>query len=100
MDRRDDSIRALEQLLAEDPHSWEAANCMAQFLSRWKRHDEAIPWADHLILIAPWKAESYDIASFAYRQAGDAAKANALKIEGDKVFAEEKRLREAFRESL
>lgn len=100
MDRREDSIRALEQVLAEDQHSWEAANCMAQFLSRWKRHDEAIPWADHLIAVAPWKAESYDIASFVYRQAGDAEKANARKMEGDQIFAEEKRLREAFRESL
>ncbi len=97
MDRRDEAIRAVEQVLAEDQHSWDAANCMAQFLSRWNRHDEAIPWADHLIASAPWKAESYDMASFVYRRAGDEPKAEALKKEGDQVFAEEKRLREAFR---
>lgn len=97
MDRRDEAIRAVEQELAENQHSWDAANCMAQFLSRWKRHDEATPWADHLMAIAPWKAESYDIASFVYRQAEDAAKADTLKMEGDRVFAEEKQLREAFR---
>lgn len=100
MDRRDEAIRAVEQVLAEDQHSWDAANCMSQFLSRWNRHDEAIPWADHLIASAPWKAESYDMASFTHRRSGDAAKADALKMQGDQVFAEEKRLRDAFRESL
>jgi hypothetical protein len=37
------------------------------------------------------------MASFVYRRAGDEPKAEALKKEGDQVFAEEKRLREAFR---
>jgi len=100
MGRRDEAIRAVEQVLAGDQYSWDAASCMAQFLSRWGRHDEALLWADHLIAVGPWKAESYDIASFTYRQSGNIVGADSLKKEGDLVFAEETRLREAFRVSL
>ena len=100
MNRRDEAVEALKQELEINEQSWDVANCMAQFLSRWKRHGEAIPWADHLISVGPWKAESYDTASFVYQQAGDTEKADDLKTEGDRIFAEETRLREAFRESL
>ncbi|MEI8122811.1 MAG: hypothetical protein WCI20_12240, partial [bacterium] len=93
MNRRNEAIHAVQQDLDDNQQSWEAYSCMAQFLCRWNNHTEAITWADGLVAIGPWKAESYDIASFVYKQAGDTTKAEELKIEGDRVFSEEIRLR-------
>ena len=73
---------------------------MSEILARNGNVETAILWAEYVVKLAPWKAESFDLSSYVHNQAGQKDIAQKYKTRGDEVFKQEKVLFEKLRQHL
>ena len=97
----DDDRRAiLANHLEEAPTDWDGIKLAAMHHWRRGRNPQALEFAQLLVTIAPWKAESYDWLAFIAEKTGHASLLAFAKAKGDQVFADETRLYDDLRSTL
>jgi len=80
-------------LLILEPHTstdWEACKWYVMISKVYNNIDDAYAKARNCILLAPWKAESYDILTYVAQHFNDIKLMNETKIEADAIFHKEK----------
>ena len=87
-----EALDILATYLSDVPDDFNGIRLMAMLHSSSGNFVEAVKFAQSLVKIAPWRAESYDCLAYVAERAGDANLENRARIEGDKVFSEEMRL--------
>jgi len=95
-----EAASTLYSLLQTEPNNLEAARAMSEILARNGNVETAILWAEYVVKLAPWKAESFDLSSYVHNQAGQKDIAQKYKTRGDEVFKQEKVLFEKLRQHL
>lgn len=103
LDWLEETSRALEIIYARlihKPKDWDAIKCLSFLLLRNHDYNEAIKTSQQLVKIAPWRAYSYDWASYIAEQGGDSKLAKQYKDMGNEVFKKENSLFEELRIAL
>ena len=100
IEKPQEATATLYALLQTDPNNLEAARAMSEILSRNGNADTAISWAEYVINLTPWKAESFDLISYVHTRAGNKDIAQKYKTDGDEVFKQEMILFEKLRTHL
>lgn len=101
LDRVPEAIETLNSLVQKDTEDLALARVMAEIIARRCDSDiAAITWAELVVKIAPWKAESFDLLSYVYSQCGREDLAKKAKARGNEVFDMEMALFEKLRGHL
>lgn len=90
----EEALSILSTYLTEMPFDFNALRAIAILHSTNENSVEAIKYAQLLVEVAPWRAESYDCLAYIAAMTGNATLENQANIRGNKVFAEEMQLYE------
>ena len=89
-----EALNILAEYLTDVPNDFYGNREMAWIYARNGNFIEATKYANALVNLAPWRAESYDCLAYVAKAAGNPILENDARIKGDKVFAEEMKLYE------
>lgn len=89
MEDSESAMKTLDHYLSENPTDWEGIKLLAMIYARQDYYNRAVEIAQLLPKRAPWRAESYDVLSYAAGKAGRQDVADAAKKKGDEIFAKE-----------
>lgn len=94
------ALDILTTRLIDVPDDFNGIRLMAMLHSNSGNFVAALKYAQSLVRLAPWRAESYDCLAFIAGAAGDVALENQASFNGDKVFNEEALLYEEAKNHL
>ena len=76
-------------ILEKSPQNWEVFREYIFMLIRNNQLNEALIKAKEIIKMAPWRAESYDVLSYAAKQSGDSQLSFQMKEQGNEIINKE-----------
>jgi len=94
------AITLLERHLLRTPSDWDGMKVMALIHLRRGESASALQFAQRLLTIAPWRAESYDSLGYVAKKVERLDIAQQAKLQGDDVFGKESALFEQLRSHL